>query len=122
MTEFTYNNNWHSVIKTSSFTTLYQDNDVSRWKNQVQKNSENDVSATRIRIEEIMKLRNQLYKRLRKTKNNQVKYYDEKHTSQFFNVEDKILLNFKNIHIFKSSKKLNHKYYESFEIEKFIKK
>jgi hypothetical protein len=55
-------------------------------------------------------------------KNNQVKYYDEKHTSQFFNVEDKILLNFKNIHIFKSSKKLNHKYYESFEIEKFIKK
>jgi shikimate kinase len=122
MTEFTYNNNWHSVIKTSSFTTLYQDNDVSRWKNQVQKNSENDVSATRIRIEEIMKLRNQLYKRLRKTKNNQVKYYDEKHTSQFFNVENKILLNFKNIHIFKSLKKLNHKYYESFEIEEFMKK
>jgi hypothetical protein len=53
---------------------------------------------------------------------NQVKYYDEKHTSRIFNVEDKILLNFKNIHIFRSSKKLDHKYYESFEIEEFIEK
>jgi hypothetical protein len=80
------------------------------------------VSATRARIEEVTKLRNQLYKRLKKTKNNQVKYYDEKHTSSIFNVEDKILLNFRNIHIFKSSKRLDHKYYESFEIEKFIEK
>jgi hypothetical protein len=80
------------------------------------------VSTTRTRIEEIIKLRNQLYKRLKKTKSNQAKYYDEKHTSRIFNVEDKILLNFKNIHIFKSSKKLDHKYYESFEIEELIEK
>jgi hypothetical protein len=80
------------------------------------------VSATRTRVEEITKFRNQLYKRLKETKNNQAKYYDEKHISRIFNVENKILLNFKNIHIFKSSKKLDHKYYESFEIEKFIEK
>ncbi len=59
---------------------------------------------------------------MKKTRNNQVKYYDEKHTSRIFNVKDKILLNFRNIHIFKSSKKLDHKYYESFEIEEFIEK
>ncbi len=80
------------------------------------------MSTTRTRVEKITKLRDQLYKRLKKTKNNQVKYYDKKHIFRFFNVEDKILLNFKNIHIFKSSKKLNHKYYESFEIDEFIEK
>ncbi len=80
------------------------------------------MSATRARVEEVTKLRNQLYKRLKETRSNQVKYYDEKHTFRIFNVEDKILLNFRNIHIFRSSKKLDHKYYESFEIEKLIEK
>jgi hypothetical protein len=120
--EYAYNNNWHNVIKMNSFAILYRDDDVSKWKNQIQKNSEKNVSATRASVEKITKLRDQLYKRLKETRNNQAKYYDEKHTSRIFNVEDKILLNFKNIHIFKSSKKLDHKYYESFEIEKLIEK
>ncbi len=59
---------------------------------------------------------------MKKTRNNQVKYYDEKHTFRIFNVENKILLNFINIHIFKSLKKLDHKYYKLFEIEKLIEK
>ncbi len=80
------------------------------------------MSATRARIEEVTKFRDQLYKRLKETRSNQAKYYNEKHTSRIFNVKDKILLNFRNIHIFRSSKKLDHKYYESFEIEKFIEK
>jgi hypothetical protein len=80
------------------------------------------VSTTRTRVEKITKLKNQLYKRLKKTRNNQIKYYDEKHIFRIFNVRNKILLNFRNIHIFKSSKKLDHKYYESFEIEELIKK
>ncbi len=120
--EYAYNNSWHSVMKMSSFVILYRDDDISRWEDQIQKNSEKNVSATRTRIEEITKLRNQLYKRLKETRSNQVKYYDEKHTSRIFNVEDKILLNFKNIHISKSSKKLDHKYDESFEVEEFIEK
>jgi hypothetical protein len=62
----------------SLFKILYWDDDISKWENQIQKNSENNVSTTRARIEKITKLRNQLYKRLKKTKNNQVKYYDEK--------------------------------------------
>jgi hypothetical protein len=122
MIEYVYNNKWHSVIKLSSFTILYRDDDISRWEDQIQKNSEKNVLTTRARIEEITKLRNQLYKRLKETRNNQVKYYDEKHISRIFNVKDKILLNFKNIHIFKSSKKLDHKYYELFKIEEIIEK
>ncbi len=65
---------------------------------------------------------NQLYKRLKKAKKIQVKYYDEKHTFRIFNVEDKILLNFKNIYTFKSFKKLDHKYYKSFEMQNLVDK
>ncbi len=120
--EFAYNNNWHNVIKMSSFTTLYQDENASRWEDQIQKDSEKKMSTTRFKILKITILRNQLYKRLKKTKENQVKYYDEKHTFRIFNIEDKILLNFKNIHTFKSFKKFDHKYYESFEMQNLVDK
>ncbi len=67
-------------------------------------------------------MKNQLYKRLKKARKNQVKYYDKKHTFRIFNVVNKILLNFKNIHTFKSFKKLDHKYYESFKMQNFVEK
>jgi predicted RNA-binding Zn ribbon-like protein len=66
--EYVYNNNWYNVIKMNLFTILYRDDDISRWKNQIQENSEKNVSATRARVEEVMKLRNQVYKRLKKTR------------------------------------------------------
>ncbi len=122
MIEYVYNNNWHNIIKMNSFVILYRDDNISKWENQIQDDSEKNVWTTRAQVEKVTQLRNQLYKRLKKTKNNQIKYYDEKHTSQIFNVKDKILLNFKNIHIFRSSKKLDHKYYELFKIEEFIEK
>jgi hypothetical protein len=100
----------------SLFTTLYRNENVSKWKDQIQKDFEKKMLTTRFRILKITILRNQLYKRLKKAKKNQIKYYDEKHTSRIFNVENKILLNFKNIHTFKSFKKLDHKYYELFEM------
>jgi hypothetical protein len=80
------------------------------------------MSATRFRILKITILRNQLYKRLKEARKNQVKYYDEKHILRIFNVEDKILLNFKNIHTSRSSKKFDHKYYELFEMQDFVDK
>ena len=39
-----------------------------------------------------------------------------------FNIENKVLLNFRNIKITKSFKKLNHKYYDLFEVELSIEK
>jgi hypothetical protein len=80
------------------------------------------MSTTRFRILKITILRDQLYKRLKETRKNQAKYYDEKHTFRIFNVEDKILLNFKNIHTSKSFKKLDHKYYKSFEMQDLVDK
>ena len=70
----------------------------------------------------IINLRNYLYDRLKKTKVIQAKCYDAKHIFMSFNIENKVLLNFKNIKITKSFKKLNHKYYDLFEIELSIKK
>jgi hypothetical protein len=80
------------------------------------------MSTTRFKILKITILRNQLYKRLKETKKNQIKYYDEKHILRIFNVENKILLNFKNIHTSRSFKKFNHKYYESFEMQNLVQK
>ncbi len=99
--KFAYNNNWHSVIKMNSFTILYRNENVSKWENQIQKDSEKKMSTTRFKILKITILRNQLYKRLKKTKENQVKYYDEKHNSRIFKVENKILIKLKNIQKFK---------------------
>jgi hypothetical protein len=70
ITKFAYNNNWHSVIKTSSFTILYWNENVSKWKDQIQENSEKKMSTTRFKILEITILKNQLYKRLKKTRKN----------------------------------------------------
>ncbi len=78
--------------------------------------------TTRFKVLKITILRDQLYKRLKEAKKNQVKHYDEKHILRIFNVEDKILLNFKNIHTSRSFKKLDHKYYESFEMQNLVKK
>jgi hypothetical protein len=80
------------------------------------------MSTTRFKVLKITILKNQLYKRLKKARKNQIKYYDEKHILCIFNVEDKILLNFKNIHTSRSFKKLDHKYYESFEMQNLVKK
>jgi hypothetical protein len=83
ITKLTYNNNWHNVIKTSSFTILYRDENVLKWKDQIQENFEKKMSMTRFRFLKITILKNQLYKRLKKAKKNQVKYYDEKHIFVF---------------------------------------
>ncbi len=59
---------------------------------------------------------------MKKAKKNETKYYDKKHIFRIFNVENKILLNFKNIHTSRSFKKLDHKYYESFEMQNLVEK
>jgi hypothetical protein len=57
-----------------------------------------------------------------KVAENQVKYYNLKHISMIYNVDDKVLLNVKNIIFTKSFKKLDYKYYDSYEIIELIKK
>ena len=67
-------------------------------------------------------MKNILYKRLKKTRIIQAKYYDENHIFKSYNVKNKILLNSKHIKTTKSYKKLDYKYLKSFEIELSIDK
>jgi hypothetical protein len=59
---------------------------------------------------------------LTKVAENQVKYYNLKHISMIYNIDDKVLLNVKNIIFTKSFKKLNYKYYNLYEIIESIEK
>ncbi len=52
----------------------------------------------------------------------QTKYYNQKHKSKFFNVDDLIMLSAKNLKQKKSSKKLLNKMIKLFHIQKFINK
>ncbi len=92
-----------------------------KWE-KYEENEKNDVSAINKRIVYVTNLRDLLYKRLKNARSNQIKYYDKRHIFKSYNVNDKILLNSKNIKTSKSSKKLDHKYLKFFEIELLIDK
>jgi hypothetical protein len=52
----------------------------------------------------------------------QFKYYDAKHISKIYAIEDKVYLCVKNIKSIRSSKKLDYKYYKSYKINMLINK
>jgi hypothetical protein len=117
--EYVYNNSWHSIIKISSFVIIFDES--FQWE-QYQESRDDDVSAISVRIVYSEKLRDLLYKRLKDVRDDQAKYYDQKHISKSYNVKDKELLNSKNIKTNRFSKKLDHKYLRSFEIELLVEK
>ena len=80
------------------------------------------VFVVRDRVFQILKIQRKLIKQLKKIKKNQIQYYDKKHIFKIYQIKKQILLNSKNFVLNKFIKKLNHKYYDSFEIDKFIKK
>ena len=71
---------------------------------------------------ETYEFKKKIEKRLKNVKKFQIKCYDRHHNSQFYKVENRIWLNFKNIIFNRFSKKLNFKFYESYEITNFVKK
>ena len=79
-------------------------------------------SLIRTRILKLTNLKENLEKRLKNVKKVQIRYYDKRYSFQFYKVENRILLSFKNIIFSRFSKKLNFKFYESYEITSFVKK
>ena len=92
-----------------------------RWE-EFRKREGVEMPATRNRALDLTRFRDILSRRLENARNNQAKYYDEKHISQTYNVSDKVLLNAKNIKTTRSSKKLDHKYVGSFEVVASVEK
>ena len=79
-------------------------------------------SLIRVRILKLTNLKKEFEERLKNVKKFQAKYYDKRHNFQFYKVENRVLLSFKNIIFNRFSKKLNFKFYESYEITNLVKK
>ena len=76
-----------------------------------------EIFVARFRVKININLRNYLCNRLKKIKTIQIKYYNATQIIISFNIENKVLFNFKNIKITKLFKKINREYYNSCEIE-----
>ena len=63
-----------------------------------------------------MAKRSKLKKNLAKAVASQAKYYNAKHLSQLYNIEDFVYLNSKNIELTRSIKKLDWKYYGPYKM------
>jgi hypothetical protein len=109
------------VTRIFSFESLFEK--ISRWVNTILDEHFNIKTSTiKKRVRETTKKRVQMKMLLTKVAKNQAKYFNLKYISMIYNVDDKMLLNVKNIIFTKSFKKLNYKYYDSYEIIELIKK
>jgi hypothetical protein len=118
--EYVYNNNFNSIIEVTSFEVIYDE--FARWEDTIQNMNENEVSTTRLRVEQAISMRKHLEKSWLAINEKQVKYYNLKHISKRYDVEAMMYLCVKNIKSTRLFKKLNYKYYDSYEIEKLINK
>ena len=119
--EFMYHQMKHSSLSCSFFKVMYN------YKSIFDICIENDamkeeVSAAKEHIEMLQDVQNTLMQWWQNTIDAQTKYYNRKHKSKFFNVDDLIMLSAKNLKQKKSSKKLSNKMIEFFCIQELINK
>ena len=79
-----------------------------------------EVSFAKERIKQFYDIRNQLMQRLRKASVQQTKYYNVNHQSKNYAVSDLVLLSTKNFKQKRLSKKLSHKFVDSFRMKNKI--
>jgi hypothetical protein len=118
--EYAYNNSHHDSINMSLFQALYVE--FTKWKNTIQIATNAKMLAVKLRAKQTLFMRLQFEKSWMFVSAKQFKYYDAKHTSKTYAIEDKVYLCVKNIRSIRSSKKLDYKYYESYKINMFINK
>jgi hypothetical protein len=118
--EYAYNNSHHDNINMSSFQALYVE--FIKWKNTIQIATNVEILAVKLRAKQALCMRLQFEKNWLFVSAKQSKYYDTKHISKIYAIEDKMYLCVKNIKSTRSSKKLDYKYYESYKINMFIDK
>jgi transcription elongation factor len=104
----------------SSFQALYVE--FIKWKNTVQIATNVEILAVKLRAKQTLFMRLQFEKNWLFVSTKQSKYYDAKHISKIYAIEDKMYLCVKNIKSIKSSKKLDYKYYESYKINMLVNK
>ena len=110
----------HSSTGIALFVAIYDEEPT--WTDKIRDKRLKDILSAKTRALNIARVREKLEARLKKAQKAQAKYYNKKHISHTFKARDKVYLNSKNIKLTHSSKKLNYKYYEPFEIEKPVEK
>ena len=78
------------------------------------------VSSAKKRVKRFHDIQNQLMQRLQRASVKQIKYYNVNHKSKKYVVGDLILLSTKNLKQKRLSKKLSHKFVESFRMKNKI--
>jgi hypothetical protein len=104
----------------SSFQTLYVE--FIKWKNTIQIATNVEMLAAKLRAKQTLFMLLQFEKNWMFFLTKQFKYYNAKHISKIYAIENKMYLYAKNIKSTRSSKKLDYKYYELYKINMFINK
>ncbi len=119
--EFVYHQTKHASLSCSLFKVMYNYKSIFdiHIKNDAMKEK---MSATKECVEMLKNVWNTLTQWWQNAIDAQAKYYNWKHKSKFFNVDDLIMLSAKNLKQKKSSKKLSNKMIEFFCIQEFIDK
>jgi len=119
MIKFVYNNSYYVLIKALSFYLMY--NYYSKIYYEVKNNFiEKEILLAQERVKQLYNLKKVLTKRLKNVVTQQAKYYNKKHKSKSFAIEKLIMFSTKNLKQKRSSKKMSHKFVESFRIKNKI--
>jgi hypothetical protein len=95
--EYAYNNSHHDSINMSSFQALYAE--FIKWKNTVQIATNAEMLAVKLCAKQTLFMRLQFEKNWMSVLTKQFKYYDAKHTSKIYAIENKVYLCVKNINV-----------------------
>ena len=119
LTEFVHNNFTHASVGASPFYLMYKYNSEIHYE--VEDNFiKEEISFAKERIKRFHNIRNQLMQRLQRVSVEQTKYYNVNYKSKKYVVSDLILLSIKNLKQKRFSKKLSHKFVESFRMKNKI--
>ncbi len=118
--EYVYNNNLNSVLKQTFFQMMFDSK--MKFENVIHKNLKIDVFVARDRVVHVSKMRRICEIHWKQTLKRAKRNYNKKRIQIEFKINDKIILNAKNIILIKSFKKLDYKYYDSYTISESINK
>ena len=119
LTEFAYNNFIYTFVDASPFYLMSEYNSEIHYE--VENNFiKEEISFAKERVKQFYNNWNQLMQRLQKASAQQIKYYNVNHQSKSYAVSDLMLLSIKNFKQKRLSKKLSHKFVDSFRMKNKI--